>query len=141
MKTQYLFTLFMILMALSLFVSCSEDQSTAPQSTPTSGSLSKFSDIKVKVFTNCLGAQCHSSSGNQGNLILESNVAYSNLINVQSALFPQFKRVEPGNSANSLIIKILKGEVSPRMPLNGNPLPAATIDSIAKWIDLGAFNN
>ena len=71
----------------------------------------------------------------------ESGQAYTNLINVQSTLFPQFKRVEPGNSTNSLIIKILKGEVSPRMPFNGNALPAVTIDSIAKWIDLGAQNN
>lgn len=87
------------------------------------------------------GAQCHSSAGNQGNLVLESNVAFGNLVGAQSVLFPQFKRVEAGNSANSLIIKILKGEVNPQMPLNGSPLPAATIDSIAKWIDQGALNN
>lgn len=129
-----------MLLTLSLFVSCSEDQTTAPPST-TNAPLAKFSDIKAKVLVNCIGAQCHSSSGNQGNLILESNVAYNNLVGVQSVLFPQYKRVEAGNSANSLIIKILKGEVSPRMPLNGNSLSAATIDSIAKWIDAGALNN
>lgn len=140
MKTKKNIRYFMILLALSLFISCSEDQSTAPPTT-TSVPLAKFSDIKAKVFVNCTGVQCHSSSGNQGNLILESSVAYNNLVGVQSILFPQYKRVEAGNSANSLIIKILKGEVSPRMPLNGTPLPAATIDSIAKWIDQGALNN
>ena len=140
MKTQKHIRYFMILLALSLFISCSEDQSTAPPTT-TNVPLAKFSDIKAKVFVNCIGAQCHSSSGNQGNLILESNVAYNNLVGVQSVLFPQYKRVEASNSANSLIIKILKGEVSPRMPLNGNSLSAATIDSIAKWIDAGALNN
>jgi len=140
MKAQKLIKYFMIAVILTLFVSCSEDQTTAPPST-TNAPLAKFSDIKTKVFINCTGAQCHSSSGNQGNLILESAVAYNNLVGVQSILFPQFKRVEAGNSANSLIIKILKGEVSPRMPLNGTPLPAATIDSIAKWIDQGALNN
>jgi len=122
-----------------LLIACSEDQTTAP---PTSNApFAKFSNIKAKVFTNCIGAQCHSSAGNQGNLILESGVAYNNLVGVQSVLFPQFKRVEAGNSANSVIIKILKGQVNPRMPLNGNPLDAATIDSLAKWIDLGALNN
>ena len=122
-----------------LLISCSKDQITEP---PTSNApLAKFSDIKAKVFTSCLGAQCHSSSGNQGNLVLESNVAFINLVGVQSVLFPQFKRVEAGNSANSIIIKILKGQVNPRMPLNGNPLDAATIDSLAKWIDQGALNN
>ncbi len=88
-----------------------------------------------------MGAQCHAATGNQAGLTLESTAAYNNLVNVQSTLFSQFKRVEPGNSANSLIIKILKGEVSPRMPFNGNALPSATIDSIAKWIDLGSLNN
>lgn len=139
-KTQKLIRFFLMLLTLSLFVSCSEDQTTAPPTT-TNVPLAKFSDIKAKVFINCTGAQCHSSSGNQGSLILESAVAYNNLVGVQSVLFPQFKRVEAGNSANSLIIKILKGEVAPRMPLNGNSLSAATIDSIAKWIDQGALNN
>jgi hypothetical protein len=140
MKTLKLVRNSMMLLALSLFVSCSEDQTTAPTNT-TNVPLAKFSDIKAKVFVNCTGAQCHSSSGNQGNLVLESSVAFNNLVGVQSVLFPQYKRVEVGNSANSLIIKILKGEVSPQMPLNGTPLPAATIDSIAKWIDQGALNN
>ena len=139
MKTLKLVRISMMLLTLSLFVSCSEDQTTAPPTT--NAPLAKFSDIKAKVFVNCTGAQCHSSSGNQGNLVLESSVAFNNLVGVQSVLFPQYKRVEAGSSANSLIIKILKGEVSPQMPLNGNPLPAATIDSIAKWIDLGALNN
>lgn len=139
MKTLKIVRISTMLLTLSLFVSCSEDQTTAPPTT--NAPLARFSDIKAKVFVNCTGAQCHSSSGNQGNLVLESSVAFNNLVGVQSVLFPQYKRVEAGNSANSLIIKILKGEVSPQMPLNGNPLPAATIDSIAKWIDLGALNN
>ena len=130
----------MMVVILTLLAACSEDQTTAPTNTA-NVPLAKFSDIKAKVFVNCTGAQCHSSSGNQGNLILESSAAYNNLVCVQSVLFPQFKRVEAGNSANSLLIKILKGEVSPRMPFNGNPLSAAKIDSIAKWIDLGALNN
>ncbi|MBK7501176.1 MAG: hypothetical protein IPI19_19420 [Ignavibacteriales bacterium] len=122
-----------------VFISCSEDETTAP---PTSTALTaNFSDIKAKVFVNCIGAQCHSSAGNAGGLVLESNVAFNNLVGVQSALFPQFKRVEAGSSTNSLIIKILRGEVSPQMPFNGTPLPTATIDSIAKWIDNGALNN
>lgn len=131
--------LFAILIPI-LFISCSEEGTTSPDNT-NNAPLAKFSDIKAKVFVNCLGAQCHSSAGNQGNLVLESGVAFNNLVGVQSVLFPQFKRVESGNSANSLLIKILKGEVNPRMPINGNPIPAATIDSISKWIDQGALNN
>ncbi len=122
-------------------ISCSDYQPTAPPVNNSGAPLAKFSDLQVKVFNNCLGAQCHSSAGNQGNLTLEAGISFNNLVGVQSSLFPQYKRVEAGNSANSLIIKILRGEVSPRMPLNGSPLPSATIDSIAKWIDQGALNN
>lgn len=122
-----------------LLISCSEDETTAPQTN--TSVTAKFSDIKVKVFTNCLGAQCHSSAGNAGGLVLESNVAFNNLVGIQSTLVSSSKRVEPGNSANSILVKILTGVVSPQMPLNGTPLPAATIDSIAKWIDNGALNN
>jgi len=132
-------SLFLILITIIVFVSCSEDQTTAPPAN--NAPLAKFSDIKAKVFVNCVGAQCHSSAGNQGNLVLESNVAFNNLVSVQSVLFPQYKRVTADSSANSLLVKILKGEVSPKMPLNGTPLPEATIDSIAKWIDQGALNN
>lgn len=123
-----------------ILISCSDEEATAPTNN-SNAPLAKFSELQVKVFNNCLGAQCHSSSANQGNLTLESGVSFNNLVGVQSALFPQFKRVEPGNSANSLLIKILKGEVNPRMPLNGPQLSASTIDSIAKWIDEGALNN
>lgn len=139
MKTQMTSRLFLVLVTLSLFVSCSEDQTTAPPAN--NAPLAKFSDIKAKVFVNCVGAQCHSSAGNQGNLVLESGVAFNNLVGVQSVLFPQYKRVAADSSANSLLIKILKGEVNPKMPPNGSPLPTSTIDSIAKWIDQGALNN
>lgn len=124
-----------------ILISCSDEEATAPTTNNPDAPLAKFSELQVKVFNSCLGAQCHSSSANQGNLTLESGASFNNLVGVQSALFPQFKRVEPGNSANSLLIKILKGEVNPRMPLNGSPLSAAIIDSIARWIDQGALNN
>ena len=128
-----------LICASLLFVSCSEDETTAPPTNTTVNA--NFSDIKAKVFVNCTDAQCHSAAGNSGGLVLESNVAFNNLVGVQSNLFPQFKRVEAGNSSNSLIVKILRGEVYPQMPFNRTPLPAATIDSIAKWIDNGALNN
>lgn len=139
MNPKRIHLLLLIIITSISFVSCSEDETTAP---PTSTAVTaKFSDIKAKVFTNCIGAQCHSSAGNSGGLVLESGVAFNNLVGVNSTLFTGFKRVEAGNSANSILIKILKGEVSPQMPFNGTPLSSATIDSIAKWIDNGALNN
>lgn len=124
-----------------LLLGCSEESTTEPTPT-TSAPLSKLSDIQSKVFNNsCALSGCHGGTNNQANLLLTDGNSFANLVNVQSFLFPQFSRVQPNNSANSLLIKILKGEVSPRMPLNRDPLSVATIDSIAKWIDNGALNN
>ena len=126
---------------LNLILGCSEESTTEPPPTA-SAPLSKLSDIQVKVFTqSCALSGCHGSTNNQANLLLTDGNSFSNLVNVQSLLFPQFERVIPDSSSKSLLIKILKGEVSPRMPLNLGPLSAAVIDSIAKWIDNGALNN
>ena len=141
-KTKFILLL-LIPLALALFSGCSSDNPTEPDPTPnTSAPISKLSDIQAKVFTqNCTSSGCHGNTNNQASLLLTDGSSYANLVSVQSVLYPQFTRVQPGNSTNSLLIKILKGEVSPRMPLNRTPLSAAVIDSIAKWIDNGALNN
>jgi len=135
------FLLVLLILNIIMFYGCSEDNTTEP-APPVSAPLSKLSDIQSKVFnTSCALSGCHGTTNNQANLLLTEGNSFSNLVNVQSFLFPQFKRVEPSNSANSLLIKILKGEVTPRMPFNRTPLSSAEIDSIAKWIDNGALNN
>lgn len=140
-KTKVLLTTLIIL--LITFWGCSSDNPTEPAPNPgAQAPLSKLSDIQAKVFTqSCALSSCHGSTNNQANLLLTDGSSFSNLVNVQSFLFPQFKRVVPDSSSKSLLIKILKGEVSPQMPLNRTPLSAAVIDSIAKWINNGALNN
>ena len=135
--------LIILLFNLIFFWACSEDNSTEPQPSPvTQIPTSKLSDIQTKVFnTSCALSGCHGTTNNQASLLLTDGSSFSNLVNVQNLLFPQFNRVEPNSSSNSLLIKILRGEVSPRMPFNRDPLAPAVIDSIAKWIDEGATNN
>lgn len=130
-----------LLISIYFITGCSNDNPTGPVQN-NNIPLSKFSEIQSKVFNdNCAFSGCHGTPNNQANLLLTEGNAYSNLVNVQSLLFPQFKRVVPDSSSKSLIIKILKGEVSPRMPLDRDPLPPEVIDSIAAWIDNGALNN
>ncbi len=125
-----------------IILSCSDDEGTTqPPVNSSNAPLATFSDIQAKVFNSCASANCHSAQANQGNLNLTSGQSYSNLVNVQSVLFPSFKRVLPGDDGQSLLIKILKGEVNPRMPLNSAPLSNDVIDSIAAWIKNGAPNN
>jgi hypothetical protein len=132
-----------LVLLIATFWSCSSDNPTEPpQNTGSQAPSSKLSDIQTKVFNvSCALSGCHGSTNNQADLLLTAGNSYSNLVNVQSFLFPQFKRVLPDSSSKSLIIKILKGEVSPRMPFNRTPLSNAVIDSISKWIDNGALNN
>ena len=136
-------TFIILLIIVILFGACSEDNTTEPQPSPSiQVPTSKLSDIQAKVFNqSCALSGCHGTTNNQASLLLTDGSSFSNLINVQSLLFPQFKRVDPNNSSNSLLIKILRGEVSPRMPFNRDPLATSVIDSIAKWIDDGAMNN
>ncbi|MFH0734994.1 MAG: hypothetical protein V1773_12915 [bacterium] len=100
-----------------------------------------FAQIQNEVFsTNCALSGCHGTNSPQADLDLSSGNAYVNLVNVQSVLYPSLKRIVPGNSSQSLLIKALKGEDAPLMPSSGK-LPNSVIDSIAAWIDRGAVNN
>lgn len=132
-----------ILFSLFMFSSCSDDDSpTEPVNPPPgNGSPYTFSSIQSGVFnTTCALSGCHSGSSPQAGMNLSAGVAYNNLVNVQSVTHSEFKRVEPGSSQNSVIIKLLRGELQPKMPPGGN-LNSAVIDSIAAWIDRGAPNN
>ncbi len=103
--------------------------------------LTTFTKIQNNILTtNCALSGCHGSISPQANLDLSSGKAYSNLVNVQSELYPALKRVVPGNAANSLLIKVLKGDGVPLMPQSGN-LDNSIIDSVSAWINRGAINN
>lgn len=103
--------------------------------------LPKFSSIQEEVFnTSCAFSNCHGGSQFP---TLTTGLSYGNLVNVQSREKAGEILVIPGNSTESYLIKKLKGFiiVGEQMPKGSAPLPNAAIDSIAKWIDLGAKNN
>ena len=103
---------------------------------------SSLSSIQNEVFdVSCATAGCHSGSNSVANLNLEKGQSYTNLVNVDAVLFAGEKRIISFDSRNSILIKILRGELSPQMPLDTEQLSATVIDSIAQWIDNGALNN
>jgi hypothetical protein len=139
MKTIRIVILISSLSALT-FWGCSEDNPTQPD--PVILPASTLSDIQDKVFNvYCTSSGCHGQTNTQSFLLLTEGSSHSSMVDVPSILYPAFKRVEPFNSSNSLLIKILRGDVTPRMPYERDPLPSAMIDSIAKWINKGALNN
>jgi hypothetical protein len=62
-------------------------------------------------------------------------------VNVASSQSSSFLRVEPGNPNDSYLIRKLEGSAGTRMPLNGTPLPQATINVIRQWITDGAIDD
>lgn len=125
---------------LLIWLGCS---SNTPFEAPESEQrLANFSAIQTNVFDQgCALSGCHVGSNPAANLILSADQSYDQLIDVQSVLSPSRKRVEPGSSDESILVLILRGTVQPRMPQGAPPLPDATIDSIALWIDEGALKN
>ena len=125
-----------------LISSCSEDSPIDPNETTIQTPVAKLSDIQVKVFNvTCALSGCHGSTNTQAGLLLTQGNSFSELVNVQGEAFTNFKRVVPDSSSQSLLVKLIKGELSPRMPKDRDALPPAVIDSIVKWIDTGALNN
>jgi PBP1b-binding outer membrane lipoprotein LpoB len=136
---KYLVSLCFIIL---FFAGCSED--TPLQSPPPATKLSTFSEIQREVFNpSCAVSGCHAGATVpiSGNLDLTAPNAYNQLVDQTSLLDPSKKRVDPNSSDESVLVLILRGSVIPRMPYGQPPLSAATIDSIAKWIDEGAQDN
>ncbi|KAA3612070.1 MAG: hypothetical protein DWQ05_18895 [Calditrichaeota bacterium] len=126
-----------------LLLSCDTETSLEPAKDDSTRLKAEFSSIQTSIFQNrCATSGCHSSQTKSANLDLSAANAYSNLVGVQALLSTQgFKRVEPGNSESSFLIKVLNGSDPTQMPLNRAPLDAASIAIIAQWIDAGAKNN
>ncbi|MCB0748282.1 MAG: hypothetical protein H6613_04425 [Ignavibacteriales bacterium] len=126
-----------------LLLSCEENIITECEEAQNTASLTTFNSIQINVFDqSCAFSGCHAGSNPQANLLLTSGNSYSKLVNVTSILNPSFKLVQPGNSENSFLIKMLKhtGESTSQMPPAGK-LSEGKIDSIAAWINRGAINN
>ena len=97
-----------------------------------------FQDMQEQVFSpSCAISGCHRGQDAPFGLDLSAGKAYDHLVNVDSRLETGTKRVLPGNSAQSYLIRTLNGNNAPLMPPSGK-LNQAVIDSVAAWIDRGA---
>ena len=134
----------LILMTVISFLlfSCGEDNSspTGPGGNNNTGLKATFSSIQVNVFdVSCAVSGCHDIATQRAGLNLSSGSAYNELVNASSTT-SGLKRVDPGNSNNSWLVKRITGDGTGQMPPGGS-LSSAKIDSIRSWIDSGALNN
>jgi Protein of unknown function (DUF1549)/Protein of unknown function (DUF1553)/Planctomycete cytochrome C len=105
-------------------------QQSAAQSAP--GKIDFERDVQPVLASRC--QTCHSQEKRSGGLSLAS---YEDVMNGGRSGSP----IKPGKNAQSLIIQRITGEMEPRMPFGGAPLPAAQIAAIRSWIDEGARPN
>jgi methionine-rich copper-binding protein CopC len=101
-----------------------------------------FQSIQDNVFTP-ICAKCHIGASAPEGLQLSEGNAYNNLVGVPSTEQPSVLRVDPGNPANSYMIRKIMGAPGIsglQMPYMLPPLPTATQAAMAQWVTNGAPN-
>ena len=84
-------------------------------------------DVQPVLEEKCLA--CHTASAPQSGLVMESLEA---MLEGGEKSGPS---ILAGDSAGSPLVRHLRGELEPQMPVGGDPLPEAQIALIARWID------
>jgi hypothetical protein len=114
--------------------------------TPTPTPPASFAMIQRTIFSpSCAVATCHDATSHTGNLVLEEDASYEQLVGVAPDIFTARERgllrVDPGQPDNSLLLLKLAGpspDLGSRMPLVGGPLAPADIQLVRDWIAQGA---
>ncbi len=101
-----------------------------------------FSKIQKQVFTpRCATSGCHKGLMSAMGLDLSLGNAYQNIVNVNSREMPSLKLILPGNSADSYLIRKIRGQnILGRMaPCGRPPLSNSMINATGEWVDRGAL--
>lgn len=113
-----------------------EDGSPSPEG-PT------LTELQKTIFTpQCSFEGCHGPPPQQGMLLTAGNT-YAYTVNVDAVELSGFKRIQPGNAADSYLYMKISGDpriTGERMPFGGM-LTASEIEAVRRWIDAGALDN
>jgi hypothetical protein len=103
-----------------------------------------LTNVQSTVFTpHCALAGCHAAPAPEQGMNLSEGLAYGFTVGVDSVELPGFKRIAPGNAADSYLSMKITGDPRiffDRMPIGGT-LTAAEIDLVRAWIEAGAQDN
>ena len=145
-----------LLTAVLTWAGCAGDGSTlGPDGTPLGDSVVDgdgdngddapavtLAQLSSEIFTpRCALSGCHSGGFPAGGMSLAADRIATEIIDVASSGKSGEIRVVPGESANSYLLKKLRGESGisgTQMPQVGSVLSSAQLDLIAQWIDAGA---
>ena len=100
--------------------------------------------VQASVFTpHCALPGCHAPPAPEQGMDLSAGKAYVSTVGIDSTELSGFKRVAPGNAADSYLYMKIAGDpriAGERMPFGGT-LTAAEIDLVRAWIEAGAKDN
>ena len=119
---------YLVLSILVLMISCKKGPTEPVCTPPATVSFSK--DIQPIFNANCNTSGCHSGTKPAGNLNLEMNQAYANLMDSKSGY------IDTSKPENSILYVAMTSKTNP-MPPSGK-LDGCTTDLILKWIQQGA---
>ncbi len=109
------------------------DQPDPPPVVPEEPKVSFKDDINPILAETCAVANCHDGNGGGGLDLTEYDTFKAG--GNRGAAFVV------GNGDGSLVVKYIKGEMQPQMPIGGVPLNAEQIQLFVDWINEGAENN
>jgi hypothetical protein len=124
---------------LATIAGCSDNGTDPTTGGGTGTTVSLAADLQPIFDTRC--TSCHGAGG-FGGLELSANVAWANLLGVESMGYSPRQRVVSGNPEKSVLYLKINGDpsVGRRMP-QGGTLDADTIELFRVWIAQGALNN
>ncbi len=134
-------------MTVAVSLACAGD-GTGVDNGDTGGDAPTLAADVQPIFTaNCAFSGCHGGASPAQGMNLSAGQAYANAVNVPSNELPGMDRIEPGDPDQSYLVNKIQGTQADvggsgqRMPLGGNPLSDADINTIRAWITAGADNN
>ena len=130
----------LVAFAVALAAGCTEKLVAPPPPPPEFGTP----DSVQEVFTQqCAFDGCHGgASPQQGMNLADARTSYRLIVDVAAnERQGQFKRIAPGDSANSYLVMKLRDDArigGDPMPLGGYPMDPALVMRIAAWAQAGA---
>jgi mono/diheme cytochrome c family protein len=107
----------------------------APQAAPVTGDKKKKPAVTFKDVQPILNVKCHVCHGGMTQATSRSGLVLTSEAAALQGGYKYGPAVIPGRSAESPLIRYIKGDLSPRMPVEGGPVSATEADKLAQWID------
>jgi hypothetical protein len=129
---------------LLVLASCGGDGVIDPGTGPPNGNAPTLTSLKASIFTpQCALPGCHAVPFPEQGMDLSAGNVYAYTVGVNSVELSPYKRIDPGNAADSYLYMKIAGDpriIGDRMPFGGM-LTAVEIDAVRTWIEAGAKND